>query len=366
MGYQKRADYEGRRILKNLKKGGKWHKIIEYCNKNAFNCKQKRNPEDGFDVHLRSDCVHIYYKGGRILEVKTDVLNFDSSYFYKRNEHENIPRTHMELLRDGKWEELKRRNANCKGLTPEIAKTVFENLQNKRNELFGLGVNPSDKELRDAYIMTAKHPENYFAKAMKVMDGWSDALKGVATHEERLLQQKISIVNKDAKESDYVVIDIEFSVSNAEDCPFKSKDKKYQTHPRFDIIALQPKDNYRLAVIELKYGKDAVGYAPGGTFNEDIKSGVMDHAYKFNATIGCGDGYKKFVEEMRGVLKMKVELGILPEELKGKVIPLEKPDFLLAYSGDDMKQFMTVCSKANLRCICIENEEYPLLKNNED
>ena len=87
---------------------------------------------------------------------------------------------------------------------------------------------------------------------MTAMDSWSDALKDVATHEERLLQQKISIVNKDIKESDYIVIDIEFSVSNAEDCPFKSQDEKYQTHPRFDIIAIQPKKNYRLAIIELK------------------------------------------------------------------------------------------------------------------
>ncbi len=366
MGYQKRADYEGRRILKNLEEGGKWHEIIDYCNKNALNCKHERNPEDGLDVHLRSDCVHIYYKGGRILEVKTDVLNFDSNYFYKRNEHDNIPRTHMELLRDGKWEELKRRNANCKGLTPEIAKTVFENLQNKRNELFGLGVNPSDNELRNAYIMTAKHPENYFAKAMKVMDGWSDALKGVATHEERLLQQKISIVNKDAKESDYVVIDIEFSVSNAENCPFKSKDKKYQTHPRFDIIAIQPKKNFRLAVIELKRGLDAVGITNDNIFDEETRSGVNDHVNKFNATVGNNNGYECFIREMQGVLNMKVHLGILPDELREIEIPLEKPEFCLAYAGNSMDQFKEACKKANLKCICLKNEEYPLLKENED
>lgn len=366
MGYQKRADYEGRRILKCLEKGGKWNKIIEYCNKNAIICKQNRNPENGLDVHLRSDCVHIYYKGGRILEVKTDVLNIDSSYFYKRKEHDDIPRTHMELLRDKKWDELKRRNANYKGWTPEMAESVFEDLQNKRNELFELGLNPSKKELRDAYIESAIHPENYFAEAMTAMDSWSDALKDVATHEERLLQQKISIVNKDIKESDYIVIDIEFSVSNAEDCPFKSKDEKYQTHPRFDIIAIQPKKNYRLAIIELKRGLDAVGITDDDTFDEETKSGVKDHVYKFDATVGNDNGYECFVGEMQGVLKMKVHLGILPYELNEVEIPLEKPEFYLAYAGDSMNRFKDACKKANLKCICIEDEKYPLLKDYEN
>ena len=271
----------------------------------------------------------------------------------------------MELLRDKKWDELKRRNANCKGKTPEMAKAVFEDLQNKRNELFGLGINPSDKELRDAYIKTAMHPENYFAKAMTVMDGWSDALKDVATHEERLLQQKISIVNKDSKESDFIVIDIEFSVSNAEDCPFRSMDKKYQTHPRFDIIAVQPKKNYRLAVIELKRGLDAAGTTDDDTFDE-TKSGVKDHVCKFNATVGSDNGFKEFVEEIQAVLKMKVHLGILPYELNKVEIPLEKPEFYLAYAGDSMNRFKDACKKTNLECICVEDERYPLLKDYED
>ena len=363
MGYLKRADFEGRRILKYLEEGGKWNKIIDYCNRNALECKQNRNPEDGLDVHLRSNCVHIYYKGGRILEVKTDILNIDFSYFYKRNEHDGIPRTHMDLLRNGKYDELKRRNANYKGWKPEMAKSVFEDLRNKRNELFGVGVNPSDKELRDAYVKTAMHPENYFEKAMTVMDDWSDALKDVATHEERLLQQKISIVNKNAKESDYIVIDIEFSVSNAEDCPFKSKDKKYQTHPRFDIIAIQPSKNYSLAVIELKRGLDAVGITDNDTFDEDTKSGVKDHVYKFNATIGNDNGYKEFIKEMQAVLKMKVHLGILPDELNEVKIPLVKPEFYLAYAGESMDRFKDACKKAKLNCICIENENFPLLKD---
>ncbi len=366
MGYQKRADFNKRRLLKCLEKDGKWSKIIEYCNQNALECKSRRKLEDGLDVHLRSDSVHIYYKGGRILEIKADVLNIDPSYFYKRKEYDGIPRTHLELLRDKKWDELKQRNANYKDWTPEKAESVFEYLKNKRNELFGLGLNPSNKELRNAYIKSAMQPENYFRKAMTVMDDWSDALKEVTTHQERLLQQKISVVNKDIKESDFLVIDIEFSVSSARDCPFRSEDKKYQTHPRFDIIAVQPKKNFRLAVIELKRGLGAVGITDDDTFDEETKSGVKDHVCKFDATVGNEKGYKCFVSEMQGVLNMKAHLGILPHELSKIKIPLEKPEFYLAYAGESMPRFKTACKRADLKCICIKDEEYPLLKNNED
>jgi len=375
MGYMKRGDYKGRRILKNLEKGGKWNEIIKYCNNSALNCKLSHTPEDGLDAHLRSDCVHIYYKGGRILEVKTDVLNIDSSYFYKRSDHDGIPRTHMELISEGNWEELNRRKepflrkkqnqgkVNYDRWKQKDAEAVFENLKKKRVQLFGLDHHSSEKDLRDAYIKTAMHPENYFTEAKKVMDDWSDELKDDVKHEERLLQQKISIVNKDLKESDYIVIDIEFSVSNAEDCPFRSKDKKYQNNPRFDIIAIQPKKNYRLTVIELKRGLHATGIEDDDTFNDEAKSGVMDHVYKFEATVGNDDGYEYFIREMQGVLEMKVHLGILPPELKDVEIPLEKPEFCLAYAGVSMNRFKAACEKANLKCICIEDENYPLLKD---
>lgn len=368
MAYQKRGEYEGRRILTNLQNGGKWNEIIKYCNRNALSCIQSQKLEEGLDVHLRSDCVHVYYKGGRILEIKTDVLNIDPNYFYLKRENNNIPRTHMELIRDGNWKELKKRHVSYKEWTKEKAKVVFDNLLIRRNELFGINRIATDAEMRKAYIVSAEKPEDYFNNAKEVMDKWSKALEedNNVTHGERLLQQKISLANKNPKETDFIVIDIEFSVSNAEDCPFRSEDVNYQTHPRFDIIAVQPKNNYKLAVIELKRGRRAAGITDDDTFEDEIKSGVNDHVHKFDATVGNDKGYVDFVKEMQGVLNMKVKLGILPKELEGVEIPLEKPKFLLAYAGESKEGFKSACDKARLNCLFIEDEEYPLLIRNED
>ena len=355
MGYKKRADFASRRILTHLQEGGKWHSLLNYACDNA--CSENLN--EGLDIHLRSDSVHIYYKGGRILEIKTDTLNLDPNYFYRRKDYDNIPRTHMEFLRDGKFSELKRRHVYYKGWSIARAKDVFRTLAKSRDKLFDIV--PSDKRSRNiAFANAAQFPERYFNSAKKIMDEWSDSLRGVATHEERMLQQKISLINRDKAKTDFVVIDIEFSVSDDIDCPFRDSNNMY-THPRFDIIAYQPKKNNKLAVIELKKGLGAVGWNDDGTsFDNDAQSGVIDHLNKFNATVGNEKNYKAFIDEIQGILDMKVNLGILSKSLAAK-INKEKPDFLLAYAGESMSQFYNACEKANMKCICITNEDNPVL-----
>ena len=358
MGYIKRGDYEDKRILTHLQENGKWHKLLHYACDNAC-------PDDiskGLDIHLRSDSVHIYYKGGRILEIKTDVLNLDSNYFYRREDYDDIPRTHMELLRNGNYEELNRRNVSYTNWTPEKASAIFDTLKRYRDNLFGIDV--TDKKSRyQAFANTASAPEQYFKSAMKIMDDWSDSLKGVTTHEERMLQQKISLLNRDKDESDFIVIDIEFSVSDAEDCPYRDSKGRYK-HPRFDIIAYQPKKNNRLAVIELKKGLGAVGWTDDGYFDSDTKSGVLDHLDKFNATVGNDNNYVAFIKEIQGILDMKINLGILTKDL-AVTISNEKPVFMLAYAGEKMEQFYEACKKANMECICVEDESKPFLREKQ-
>ncbi len=354
MGYIKRGDYKDRRILTHLQARGKWHKLLQYACNNAC----PMNIDKGLDIHLRSDSVHIYYKGGRILEIKTDVLNLDPNYFYRLKDYDNIPRTHMELLKDGKYDELEYRQVTYKGWTMKKAKDVFETLQNRRDNLFG--IDAFEKKSRNkAFCDAAQQPESYFESAMKVMDEWSESLKGVAKHEERMLQQKISLLNRDKDKTDFVVVDIEFSVSDADDCPYRDTNTKYK-HPRFDIIAYQPKKNNKLAVIELKKGLGAVGWTKDGYFDSDTKSGVIDHLEKFNATIGKDNNFKAFVAEIQGILNMKIDLGILSKDL-ACTISEEKPDFMLAYAGENMNQFYDACNQANMKCICIEDEGNPIL-----
>jgi hypothetical protein len=355
MGYVKRGDYEDKKILTHLQESGKWHKILHYACDNA--CPNDINK--GLDIHLRSDSVHIYYKGGRILEIRTDVLNLDSNYFYRRKDYDDIPRTHMELLKAGNYKELKRRRVSYHGWTPEKASVVFDTLEKSRDNLFG--IKASDKKSQyQAFANAASTPERYFKSAMKIMDDWSESLKGVTTHEERMLQQKISLLNHDKDKSDFIVIDIEFSVSDARDCPYRDSKGRYK-HPRFDIIAYQPKKNNRLAVIELKKGLGAVGWTDDGYFDSDTKSGVLDHLDKFNATVGNDNNYVAFIKEIQGILDMKISLGILPKDL-ATTISTEKPEFMLAYAGEEMDQFSIACKKANLSCICIEDEGNPILK----
>ena len=178
-------------------------------------------------------------------------------------------------------------------------------------------------------------------------------------HEERLLQQRISVCIRNMEETDFIVLDIEFAVTNDKSVSYHSE--KY-LHPRFDIIALQPRKDFRLAVIELKKGMGATGLKGNGIFSQGVKSGVLDHIAKFEDTIGSARGYREFVQEMDEVLSMKVQCGVLPVELMGIKIPVEKPDFYLAYAGPGMEHFKGACESIGQPCICITDERQPFLK----
>lgn len=340
MAYIKRGEFKDHRIWKDK---GRWAGFIAYANATVNNSDVPI--DEKLDVHLRGNEVHVYYRGGRILKITPRKKNFDPNYFYLQKEHQNIPRTWMEFMANDEQAKLRKRKIEkdqCLFVTE--AKKVFADLKAKSDELMGIGT-----------------PEVYFKEAEKVMDKWSQALleESNVKHEERLLQQKISVCNRKGGESNFIVIDIEFSVTDDESVSYHSE--KYR-HPRFDLIAVQPGKNYRLAVIELKKGIGATGLQGDDSFNKNTKSGVQDHIDKFEDTLGSDRGYREFVQEMEGVLSTKVEFGILSKELKDVKIPVEKPDFYLAYAGPEMERFKIACDKIGQPCICIEDEQKPLLK----
>lgn len=340
MAYIRRGEFKDHRIWKDK---GRWAGFIAYANDTV------NNPEvpidEKLDVHLRGNEVHVYYKGGRILKITSRTKNFDSNYFYLKKEHQNIPRTWMEFMANDEQAEIRKRKIGKEQcLSVSEAKKVFADLKAKSDGL-----------------MKIETPEAYFKEAGKVMDKWNQALLEEAdgAHEERLLQQKISVCNRKGEETDFIVIDIEFSVTDDESVSYHSNE---YSHPRFDIIAVQPGKNFRLAVIELKKGIGATGLQRDGSFNKNMKSGVQDHIAKFKDTLGSDKGYREFIQEMEGVLSAKVEFGILSKEFEGVKIPIEKPEFYLAYAGPEMERFKKACDEIGQPCICIMDEQKPLLK----
>lgn len=306
-----------------------WKPVIDY----VLQHNQNFSLDKTLDIQLRGECVHIYYRGGKVLEIRKSSSNFDSNYFYLRKEYE-IQRTEMKKISKGKIQH------NL--YTRESAERIFETLKYKRDEM--LKNFPGNLE-------------KYFTEAMQVMDNWSEEQSKLAgvQHAERLLQHKISQINRDPDKTDFVVIDIEFSVTSDSQVPYSNP--QYGHHPRFDIIAIQPKKGNKLAVIELKKGDSSSGLRDGD-FSE-CKSGVLDHRENFNKTIGSEKGYKAFVEEMNMVLTQKVSLNILP--IENIIIPDEIPDFYVAYAGESKEEFREACIKNKLNFIIIKDENSPIL-----
>lgn len=357
--YIKRGNF-GKLLEKHVQQGGKWHPIIDYVNK--YNHNLKLNELDkSLDLHLRGNCIHIYYKGGRILEIKTNVLNIDKNYFYKSKDYYEIPRTHISFIAEDNIKELEKRNCKYQ-ITKKEAISIFEKLKNKRDQLMCMENSSSKNE---AYAKLAENPQRYFDEAMSIMDEWSNALEEACDkkHEERLLQQKISVANNNPEKTDFVVLDIEFAVTKDLNVTY-SNPQYYQ--PRFDIIALIPNNGNKLAVIELKKGLGATGITSDGQFDEKSKSGVADHKKKFLATIGSDAGYQEFIEEMQFVLKMKVDLGVLPKNMEDVNIKNELPDFYIAYAGEEIDKFNDACKNSGLNCLCIYNENEPILRINRE
>ncbi len=257
---------------------GEWKPLLDYI-----------LSDSELDMQIRDNYINVYYKGGNILKINPTNFNFDEFYFYKDcDKKRKTP-----LLEDAKKGNL-------------AAKKIIAGLIGSRDMLL--------KPLRSIEL-NKSIVEEYFQKAKKIMFNWEDTLKKQLdiSHEEKQEQQQISLVNR--KDSDYVVLDLEYAVSSHSD--FSYNGNKGKKVPRFDIIAIH---NGQLVVIELKKGMDATE----GT------SGVESHIDCFDHTIGR-DVNGLFVQEMKDLLKQKQELGILDKSLK---INDNKPKFIFAFAEE--------------------------------
>ena len=278
------------------KLNGEWKPLLEYI-----------LSDSELDLQIRDNYINVYYQGGNILKIKLRSFDFDEFYFY--TDCNNERKTHL----------LKKAEEG-----DDKAKYIIDKLV----------------ELRDGLIENLSSPLNhlkiecYFSQAKAVMKKWEETLNGTLkiSHKEKQEQQKIAITNR--KDTDYIVLDLEYAVSRNSKFSYNGKlDKKV---PRFDIIAI---NNSQLVVIELKKGMDATG----GT------SGVKPHIDCFNHTIGR-DVNGLFVQEMKDLLTQKQDLGILDKSLK---IENAKPKFVFAFADKDGEdkfiEFSCYCFKEGHR-----------------
>lgn len=255
------------------------------------------------DLQIRDNYINVYYQGGNILKINPRSFEFDKFYFYTDCNMER--KTHLlKKAEDG----------------DDKAKHIIDDLDKKRDNLM--------RNL--SYPLNHLKVECYFSQAKSIMEKWEETLNDTLkiSHKEKQEQQQIAIANRN--DTDYVVLDLEYAVSRRSEFAYNGgKGKKV---PRFDIIAIH---NGQLVVIELKKGMDAT----------DGLSGVDSHIDCFNHTIGR-DEKGIFIEEMKGLLKQKQDLGILDKSLK---INSAKPQFIFAFADknkeDKFIEFSSYCFK---------------------
>ena len=215
------------------------------------------------DLQIRDNYINVYYKGGNILRIKPNSFHIDEAYFKYSKTKEGFS-----LL-------------SPMGIYPEKVK-------------------------------------QYFSTTKCIMNEWYEKAKEKKTTEERRAQQQIALFNR--KNTEYVVLDLEFAVSSKSRYYYHGQKKK--SNPQFDIIAIR---QGQLIIIELKKGMGALAG----------KSGIYDHIDSFLYTIGYNDCAKwEFIEDMKELLKQKQDLGILDKSI---IINNEEPKFVFAFADEEGK-----------------------------
>ncbi len=130
---------------------------------------------------------------------------------------------------------------------------------------------------------------------------------------EKKAQSKLVLLNNENIDSNWFCVDVEYIKS------FKNQTQKTEANfnARFDIIAISKAAPHRVALIELKYGGDAMGG----------KSGIYKHVHDFN--MFCEKGYYEnhLREEIIEIIESQKEIGISVPFDVPKENDLLKPEF---------------------------------------
>ncbi len=310
--YIKRGDLISFGTKLNKGKCSLHRKIIDY----ALSTKD-------LDIKIRGNKIHVYYKGGKILDIGANSFKVEEKYETK-----------------SKANEIKEAIANLKKAT-------------------------TNKEITD-----------YFEKIKAIMNEWFR----VHPKDEREHQQYISVNNKTIVSEDddrLYVIDIEFA------CSFNSHyyNKKYYDkirterkgttytrypNPRFDIIAV---DNLgQIYVIELKTGNNSVGNLRKHV--DDFQNFIGDDESGDNPQLSGIKRWKAFNKEMELLVKAGKHIDTIDEKIK--VDTCLKPIFRFAFTekkgaGNNQKEeFSTIVANEapeySKNIIFIDTQDYILRK----
>lgn len=240
--------------------------------------------DQNLTLEIRNNYINIYYQGGNVAKISSDKsVDVNKNYFrqHKKKDEED-------------W-------------------SYIEDEVKKVKELFKKG-----------------EYQKYVEKVQAAMHKyWSVVLdnKGI---DEKKTQHQICLYNSSSSDSDYIVVDVEYEVSTESMFHYvgprvkTDNGKISRPKPRFDIIAIR-KSDHRLCVIELKKGLDAL----------KGKSGLVEHAESYRYSVGKTEETRKlFVDEIRGIIEVKKELGLLSDDV---YIDGDAPEYIFAYQFDDTR-----------------------------
>ena len=231
-------------------------------------------------ICLRGKAIHIYYRGGKILDIRSRSMSFEEKYL---------------------------------------------KIGNLPTELKWLSSIKSDDVLQN--------PERFFRDAKRVMDLWFEE----NVKQERDDQHSLALNNRHCLEDgNLAVVDIEYAVSYNSNCynkAYKDTFKKYERYPnpRFDIIAIDKRG--QLYVLELKTGL-------GSTSN--CKTHITDFVAMIGSH-NVGDDTSKgevrwltFAKEIDDMIKVLNERKYRDENVKLPNVNMNlKPIFMFAFTVDN-------------------------------
>lgn len=226
------------------------HIMADYKGRGYFNNKLQNKLQDQqhlfsavmndpeLDLRVRENQIHIYYKGGKLLNIsdspKPRITDFNCNYTCRKNKiahYDELP----------KCEREKRLKAEA----------------SERRE-----------RMKSAIAEAYSHPHDYIVTAKQIMDGWFDLNPQQRWHD----RHQIALANRNfTPNNDLVVLDTEFIVSRYSNCYNKQyieaeyarlgkkEGAKPVRYPRFDLVAVDAQG--QVYVIELKTGCGSAGDA---------------------------------------------------------------------------------------------------------